>query len=361
MLQLKLSPAHACRPAKIPLPLSGIALNIIGGVALLRQLERRLASWRGVADTLRWPLVVLSLALQLLFVLRLTASWRTSSGRREFLLAQELQSPRALSSYGALLIASQLSFAQLHARSPGAAAAVHAASVLQYIVCALFLLRCATAREGPAPFWFPATVSLATPAIVGPAIGTPLELQYIALGFGVATTVCCWPPCVWRMLCRRPDAGEHIACDPSIFVSMAPVAFVSLGAFSVMAGQGIVHDAHAPEELRPVVKLMALANFASFNLTLLAALQRVPSLRQALWPFSPAWAGLTFPLVSNCTVAVLLANYYSSKHCLLQCTAWSPFTDIWARILVATTLVLIPLVDLAWILHLPTWWCFHPL
>ena len=35
-------------------------------------------------------------------------------------------------------------------------------------------------------------------------------------------------------------------------------------------------------------------------------------------------------------------------------------TTYWSRGLIAVTLTLIPLTDVAWMLHLPNWWCLHP-
>ena len=92
---------------------------------------------------------------------------------------------------------------------------------------------------------------------------------------------------------------------------MAPVPFVTMAAFSVMTGQGVVHNDDAPPWLRVCVAVGVVLNVCNMVLIAVAAVQRRRALRAALWPLSPAWASLTFPLVSNCTVAVLLANHYN--------------------------------------------------
>ena len=48
-----------------------------------------------------------------------------------------------------------------------------------------------------------------------------------------------------------------------------------------------------------------LLNCLSLCLTLVCALQRRQRLAAAMCPFSPAWAALTFPLVSSCIVSLL--------------------------------------------------------
>jgi len=85
------------------------------------------------------------------------------------------------------------------------------------------------------------------------------------------------------------------------------------------------------------------------------AFQRRRALRQATWPMSPAWASLTFPLASNCTVAVRYASEYS-----FVSEPWAIVAAYWSQILVPITLILIPCTDLLWVAHLPNWFCVSP-
>ena len=99
------------------------------------------------------------------------------------------------------------------------------------------------------------------------------------------------------------------------------------------------------------------------------------SLCETLCPFQPAWAALTFPLVSSCLVAVLLDRFHSGvdgvereKGAVVGASAplsTAPaaaaalrvITDAWARVLVPVTLIAVPLIDLLWLLELPRWVC----
>lgn len=92
---------------------------------------------------------------------------------------------------------------------------------------------------------------------------------------------------------------------------MAPVAFVSLCGISFMNGQGIHHSSEAPEYLRLCIQFVVMLNILSMALALIAAAQRARAIRNSMWPFTPAWAGLMFPLVTNCEVAVMMEQFFA--------------------------------------------------
>eukprot|EP00966_Prymnesium_polylepis_P017949 414219-Prymnesium_polylepis.1 len=289
--------ASRCRPSTIPIQISGIALNVIGLAGLLVQINKAHPELSGLAHALRWPLVAESLTLQAMFVLRVFVCWRAHNSCSFFAL-RELRSTRVTSTYGAFLIAVQLGGMHLHAALQDGTAVValtHTASVLQYVVGGYFLACCIRRRKWPEPYWFPPTVSFATPAIVGPAIGTGAAVQYLTLACGGVVALICWPPCVWRAIMPRAD-GARISDNPAIFVMMAPVPFVTMAFYSVLAGQGITHHDDAPVSLRLCVAVLVVLNMLNLILTAWAAFQRRRALRAALWPLSPAWASLTFPL-----------------------------------------------------------------
>jgi hypothetical protein len=343
-----------------PIQLSGISLNIVGLAGLVLQMERLYPALSGFARALRWPLVGQSVVLQLLFVLRVCVSWRQAGGGdRVCFVLRELHSVRATSAYGAFLIAVQLGGMHLYVASGSTSIAaqllVHTGSALQFAVGGYFFYLVYRRGLWPDAFWFPPTVSFATPAIVGATIDAPLALQYATLASGVVVAVACWPPCAWRVL--TPRAGGRLSDGPAVFVMMAPVPFVTMAAFAVLQGEDVQTYADAAGWLRVCMPYLFVLNVANVLLTALAALQRRAALRAALRPFSPAWASLTFPLVSNTTVATLVAHFYSHHSAP---PFWAHASALWASALLPLTLGLIPLTDVLWVAHLPGWWCCHP-
>ena len=86
----------------------------------------------------------------------------------------ELSSRRQTAGYGALLVAIQLTGGQFAAVARFHAAArtvVHVAAALNALLTLHFLRLCWRRGSAPEPFWFPATVSVATLAVVGPKVG----------------------------------------------------------------------------------------------------------------------------------------------------------------------------------------------
>ena len=124
-----------------------------------------------------------------------------------------------------------------------------------------------------------------------------------------------------------------------------------------------------------------LLNCLSLCLTLVCALQRRRRLAAAMCPFSPAWAALTFPLVSSCIVSLLYKldyDFWAARPNLDDLDATdladlggsgggggggggggaSAETIRWlsnqvAAILVPLTLIIVPTLDLLWMLSIP--------
>lgn len=219
------------RLSLIPAPLSAIALNIIGSANLLLQIAQARPHLKHIPQLLHYPLVLLSILLQLLFLLRVVVYWRGERGSIIWFAQRELASTRVTSSYGAFFMAAQMAAAHLEHMHHHVATLVHVASWMQYIVCGYFLACCISRRKLPEPFWFPATASIATPALVGSEVGThtilqvcwawglslwlaslaigmtafPCSHQVIALVLGITVTTICWPICVWRIFTHKPE------------------------------------------------------------------------------------------------------------------------------------------------------------
>ena len=338
----------AISPGNLPVQASGIALNIVAIASLLGLLADR-PGWAWVSpflEPLEWVLFTESLVLQALLTLRAMTVLR--QGRMtDLLLRQELHSRRQTAGWAALIIAGHLTWARLHPYLGAPAfAMVHAFAVLQYLTCARFLLLCWRKRSPPEPYWFPATVSLAAVGIVGPGIGSPRALTVVATACGCVVAATAWPVCVWRVFSKP----EQVAADPSVFVMMAPVPFVTM---ALIAQRTADH-----EPLLGPVGMDCLFLLNTFNLlvTVACAVQRRRQLAKTLWPFSPAWASLTFPLASNCTVAVRYAIDYDARSSAER-AEWVAWTAAhWSAALVPITLVLVPCTDLLWMFHMPHWY-----
>ena len=229
---MRMLQAAAIYLARIPLPLTGIALNLTGLYGLMTTLSQTRPEGAGWLLPLCMPILMQSIALQMILAIRACVCWR--SGTRKFgcsvQLAGELQSTRAASAYGALLIAVQLGFAHLYHLGGGAATLVvaHSASVLQYALFVRFIWLCAARRIWPEPMWFPPTVSLATPALASTELGTALPVAYAALAAGAVVAIVAWPICVFRVLRDR-----SLANGPVVFVQMAPVRLVTLALLAI--------------------------------------------------------------------------------------------------------------------------------
>jgi hypothetical protein len=115
------------------------------------------------------------------------------------------------------------------------------------------------------------------------------------------------------------------------------------------------------EEHRPLLGARGMDIFFVLNcvnvlVCLVCSTQRRVKLRASLRPMNPAWASLTFPLVSSCYVALYYANEYQ-----LSGNTWTVWASKgWSLVIVPLTLLLVPCIDLAWMLHLPNWFFFNP-
>jgi len=141
--------------------------------------------------------------------------------------------------------------------------------------------------------------------------------------------------------------------------------------------EGIESSSDAPRWLQHTFHALVVINVASVLLTALAAAKRARALLHATGPFSPAWAALTFPLVSSCLVAVLLERLHAPRCAAYDALAdaadrdvdsscsvwhgsgwsWAMVTWAWRQALVPITLVAVTLVDVAWLASVPRWVC----
>jgi len=155
----------------------------------------------------------------------------------------------------------------------------------------------------------------------------------------------------------------------------------------------VVGNSHKPLLGETGKNTCFLLNCLSLCLTLVCALQRRRRLAAAMCPFSPAWAALTFPLVSSCIVSLLYKldyDFWAARPNLDDLDATdladlggsgggggggggggdgggggsggggeaSAETIRWlsnqvAAILVPLTLIIVPTLDLLWMLSIP--------
>ena len=275
----------------------GHRANICGIAALLRNvgiLYPGLGRW---VNHLVLPLYVESLLLQVLCFVRLGAvrpSGRTSS--RSVTRPRSARCSSPSSSPGPRWrwrsrrrrVTRATFRGGLSERGAQAAAAVSSGAVLQTVVALYFLAQCVRRAAPVDCFWFPATVSLATPALTCapptriapmaihglvcpesyapslrihlrqsqepgvwarwrdaqpllggcrryPKLHQPQWVLYTTLSAGVLVAVLLWPPCLWRVL-RSP---REVAPNAAVFVLMAPVAFVTMGVFNA-GGEALI-------------------------------------------------------------------------------------------------------------------------
>ena len=332
-----------CRLSRLPVQSSGIALNIVAIAGLLDLLM--------IADPSRVWLkpfsAILYIESALLIALYILRALCSSS------FVAELSSRTVISSHCVMCVAIDILCSQNVARLGAIAVlAVHCSCALNLLLSGRFLYLCARRRALVEPVWFPATISVSAISLVGPAVGSPAWARVLALIAGCVATACLWPPCVYRAL-RYP---RHVACNPSIFILMAPVPFLTMAMFRSRA------EEHTPL-LGPVgMDIFFILNCANVILCIICVFQRRRALYATLCPMDPRWAALTFPLVSTASVSLYYANDYS-RHALLSSrnAAWTAHaSSIWASVLVPLALVLVPCTDLAWMLHLPNWCFFNP-
>lgn len=295
---------------RLPVHAGGIALNIVAMAGLAQQLARVYPDV-AMLEPVRRFLVYESVVLMVVCLLRAlcsfervddTVQWRAS-------LWAELRSMRVVASHCALLVAIQLGGWQIFQLteeynsviSGAAAAVIYIAAACNWLLSIYFLVLAYCRRASVEPFWFPPTVSLCTLAIVGDTLSAPFWLTRVCLVSGFFMFAVLWPVGVVRAL-RHP---QRVAPDPSVFILMAPVPFVTLAMFACR-----------PRPDEPLLGaegriFFFFLNNANALIAFFCAFQRRHVLRRSLCPLSPAWASITFPLVSNCTAAVFYAAEYA--------------------------------------------------
>ena len=301
----------------IPIQAGGIALNIVALAGLLAQLSESYPHFASILLPLSTGLRCESSVLQLVVLARALAckpgGWL--GGVRVCHLGRELSSRRQVAGYGAFLVAVQLASAQWAVLGPieyqVARIVGHAAAAANYVLTAHFLRLSYMRRAAPEPFWFPATVSLATICIMGPSVGTPTVLMDVGLVLGCLVALATYPPCLWNVV-RYP---QTVAPNPSIFVLMAPIPFVTTAMFHMRV------STHAPLLGNNGRAVCFILNTLNVIIAFGCAFQRRRALCSMLWPMSPAWAALTFPMVSNCAVSVFYASECACAH---TCSTHAP-------------------------------------
>ena len=273
------------------LPPSGaaISLNLVG-LAGMASLES--TSWPHSWPTvificmlIRPCLLIVAVCIQLVMVMRLSVkdNWR------------EMESLHLSSADGALLIAIQLTLSSAPSYF-GEMAIVPAevgvliAATLQCGIWTHFVHHIWIYRARIEPFWTPVILFPAVFPLTWPSLPFDSWVYFGGLFFGIILGSVMWPICVWRML-TRPDRSA----DPSIFMVMAPVAFVTIGCFTT--------DVVALLPRAPLTVLWAI-NVVSVSVTACAAAQRWRPLLASLRPMQPGWVAVTFPLASNANTAL---------------------------------------------------------
>lgn len=327
----------------VPPAAGGIALNMAAMAGLMESLHDAFPEWPEAVllHAQRASLLISTGLIGVLVVRSLSWGRDEQSGACVSLLWRELQCLRTASSHGAALVAMQMAGGSWYSIvGKPAAAVVCFAYALNCLLVLHFVFLACRRRAAPQPFWYPATVSIGTMALVGPTFDAPKILTLASLLLGWAIVVLLYPFTAWSAL-RSPGT---VAPDPSIFVLMAPIPFMSMATVHA-ARDEISALAWPPGDI-----LLAL-NAVSVLVCAVCAVARWSSLKSLVCPFIPGWASLTFPLVSNCTLAL----YFSSAGRRLLSDWLASACSRWATVIVPVTLVLVPLIDLSFAAHIPAW------
>jgi tellurite resistance protein TehA-like permease len=220
----------------------------------------------------------------------------------------ELNKHNKCGSFGALCMSCTLCCSHLRHYPGGTHAAyvvVHIASALQLIMLVWFLILASRSQVPPVPYWFPATVGVATAAIAGSKVGMHSDLQLFFFGLAAALCLVEWP---W--ITMRLAFSDSTSPAPSIFVHAAPVSIVSIAYMEVFVTptQGDVSDSAIV-----ACHFFFASSTAAALTTLIFAYRRRSFLRlfvlsRKLAFVHQEWAALTFPLVATSTYAILYAS-----------------------------------------------------
>ncbi len=286
--------------SRVPAEAGGISLNLAGMASWLGAITELHPSLAPAVAVAAW--VFIGFSCSILAVVFLQAIFHNSYVRGE------LNKHNKCGSFGALCMSCTLCCSHLR-HSPGGTHAayvvVHIASALQLIMLVWFLILASRSHVPPVPYWFPATVGVATAAIAGSKVGMHSDLQLFFFGLAAALCLVEWP---W--ITMRLAFSDSIAPAPSIFVHAAPVSIVSIAYMEVFVTptQGDVSDSAIA-----ACHFFFASSTAAALTTLIFAYRRRSFLRRFVLSRKLAfvhqeWAALTFPLVATSTYAILYAS-----------------------------------------------------
>jgi hypothetical protein len=251
---------------------------------------------------------------------------------------------------------------------PAAYVVVLIASALQLIMLVWFLFLANRSRTPPVPYWFPATVGVATAAIAGSKVGMHSNLQLFFFALAAALCLVEWP---W--ITMRLAFSDRITPAPSIFVHAAPVSIVSIAYIEVFV---------APAQRDVGYSAIATCHFffasstAAALTTLIFAYRRRSFLRRFVLARKLAfvhqeWSAPTFPLVTTSTYAALYVppppalcfcnnlNMYASRIAPLSSNEDAiAGARGWATALAVFTFTVVAFIDIMYLAcGLPQWVC----
>jgi tellurite resistance protein TehA-like permease len=349
--------------SRVPAEAGGISLNLAGmasWLAAITELHPALAPAVAVGA---WVFIAFSCSI--LAVVVLQAIFHNAHVRAE------LNKHNKCGSFGALCMSCTLCCSYLR-HSPGGMPAAYVvvliASALQLIMLVWFLFLANRSRAPPVPYWFPATVGVATAAIAGSKVGMHSDLQLFF--FALAATLCLVE---WPWITMRLAFSDRITPAPSIFVHAAPVSIVSIAYIEVFV---------APAQRDVGYSAIATCHFffasstAAALTTLIFAYRRRSFLRRFVLARKLAfvhqeWSAPTFPLVTTSTYAALYVppppalcfcnnlNMYASRIAPLSSNEDAiAGARGWATALAVFTFTVVAFIDIMYLAcGLPQWVC----
>ena len=330
---------HLSGLRRLPPQAAGLALNLVGLSGLFGMMPTYLLPGYGL------PFPITSLGLLIASALLQCAMLGRLFMSEGWL---ELESLHMSAANGALLVAIQLTVANAtEYLSPAYPLFQTVAMAIEWSVCAFqlaifvhFVHHIFHFGVRVEPFWTPVMLFGVTWSVMNPALGVPPWLQLGGILYGVVITAITWPPCMIRMLCQ-PD----VCADPSVFMLMAPVAFLTLAIFN---SANTVAGSFFDNKLA-MTTLWGL-NVASLLATFSAAFQRRHALLHKLFPEPVAgWVAVTFPMATNANVAMRFWRDVEA-HRYAQSAV-----EVYGVLVGTAAFVIIPLVDLSMLLLLPRW------
>ena len=333
--------------SRVPSEVGGISLNLAG-----------MASWAGAIAELH-PALAPALAVSTWVFIGFACSILAVAGLQVIFnmshVRSELSKHNKCGSLGALCMSCTLCCSYIR-HSPGgmhtAYVVVHIASALQLIMLVWFFFLANRSRAPPVPYWFPATVGIASAAIAGSKVAMHSDLQLAFFWLAAALCLVEWP---WITL--RLAFSDRITPAPSIFVHATPVSVVSLACMEVFVTptRGVVSDS----AVAACHFFFACTTTAALT-TLIFSYRRRAFLRRFVLPRSLAflhqeWAGLTFPLVATSTYTI----FYASRIVPLSKNDDAiAGVRVWATALAVLTLGIVGFIDIMYFAcGLPQWVC----